>query len=402
MSSEILNQLNDTLSQQKGVLFVLPAIVSRASYCGRNIVSRNSEKEDTDERGYYAVERWIVSKTLAENDKPKENEGLSYVILKAKDQSIRKVQLVDLLKADQKKVMGEYADKWPLTKILDIGGKPVKPNFGDASDEVPEEEIPPIPAHVHYGNVCNGKASKCGKKEAYFFPPVDVEPFNASFGKTITRLGFKEGIDKEKFRRGLEKFGVDDSVYGLMEKYPINTYDGWTILPGVIHAPGPWLTFEIQLPQDDFNLAAWQLGKKITDEATRKETCDQLQLKGLSVDNFTAEVIEWELSTDKKFKDKYYRPAEVIEQGDFGRTIQIFFDGFYGEGYEVKAGQTYTRAADKRPFGGVVWSGEGLLNGNPVSATDDNCKEFLVVPNTPLEIKATAKPLFLYVVFPLE
>ena len=27
--------------------------------------------------------------------------------------------------------------------------------------------------------------------------------------------------------------------------------------------PGPWPTFEIQLPQDDFHLLAWQLGEQI-------------------------------------------------------------------------------------------------------------------------------------------
>ena len=40
--------------------------------------------------------------------------------------------------------------RWPLVKILDIGGKPVVPSFSD------EPEVPPIPAHVHNGIVVDG------------------------------------------------------------------------------------------------------------------------------------------------------------------------------------------------------------------------------------------------------
>ncbi len=29
---------------------------------------------------------------------------------------------------------------------------------------------------------------------------------------------------------------------------------------------GPWLTFEIQLPQDDFHLLAWVMGTKVSED----------------------------------------------------------------------------------------------------------------------------------------
>ena len=48
----------------------------------------------------------------------------------------------------------------------------------------------------------------------------------------------------------------------------------------VIHA-GPWLTFEIQLPQDDFNLLAWVLGEQISTAELGKSK-DDYQLRGLS------------------------------------------------------------------------------------------------------------------------
>ena len=44
---------------------------------------------------------------------------------------------------------------------------------------------------------------------------------------------------------------------------------------------GPWLTFEIQLPQDDFNLLAWVLGEQIPTAELAKSK-DDYQLRGLS------------------------------------------------------------------------------------------------------------------------
>ena len=51
------------------------------------------------------------------------------------------------------------------------------------------------------------------------------------------------------------------------------------------------------------------------------------------------------------------------KDGAWGRRIKLFYHEFYGEGFEVKSGQCYTRMADTRPYAGIVWSGRGVLNG---------------------------------------
>ena len=61
-----------------------------------------------------------------------------------------------------------------------------------------EEEVPPIPCHVHAGNVVGGHCVGHGKTEAYFFPPVDVPPYNLSLGSVKTRLGLRSGVEKEE------------------------------------------------------------------------------------------------------------------------------------------------------------------------------------------------------------
>jgi hypothetical protein len=67
-------------------------------------------------------------------------------------------------------------------------------------------------------------------------------------------------------------FGVDDSLYALLAEYRIRPRTNWTVPTHVIHAPGPWPTFEIQLPQDDYQLLAWKLGRPIADDAERAGT----------------------------------------------------------------------------------------------------------------------------------
>jgi len=392
------NKIVKTLERQQGILFAEPAIVHRSKYSGRDILAKNSRFAEgyVDDRGYVPVEWWIMSKTPAENEISKEGEGLSSLILET-ELGKENVLFKEAAEVSEEKLLGNFASLWPLTKILDIGGEPVQPSFSLV------EEVPPIPCHVHSGKIVNGKCEGRGKLEAYFFPPVNVPPYSQNFGRTITRLGIKSNISKAEVAEKLKQFGKDDSMYELCNTCEINAYDGWTILPGVVHAPGPWPTFEIQLPQDDFNLCSWQLSKRFSPEEL-PEKKQELQLRGLKDESaFVEEAINWEVSTDAQFKERYYQLAKVLQQGPWGRQMQIFFGQFYGEAFEIAPGQTWVRNADVRPFAGIVWSGHGLLNGNEININHQEKKEFLVTPNTTITIKNTGEiPLLMYTVFPLK
>ncbi len=391
------HKLTKTLERQQGILFAEPAIVHRSKYSGRDIIAKNSKFAEgyTDKRGYVPVEWWIMSKTPSENEISKEGEGLSSLILET-ELGKEKVPFKEAVEVNGEKLLGDFALLWPLTKILDIGGEPVKTSFSSV-------EVPPIPCHVHSGNIVDGKCKGKGKLEAYFFPPVNVSPYNQNLSRAITRLGLKSNLSKEEVAEKLKQFGQDDSMYELCNPYEINAYDGWTILPGVVHAPGPWPTFEIQLPQDDFNLCSWQLGKRFSPEEL-PEKKQELQLRGLKdEEDFIAQAINWEVSTDANFKEKYYRPAKIIQQGPWGRQMQIFFDQFYGEAFEIAPGQSWVRNADVRPFAGITWSGQGLLNSNEINVLNKERKEFLVIPNTAITVKNTGETaLMVYTVFPLN
>ena len=64
-----------------------------------------------------------------------------------------------------------------------------------------EEEVPPIPCHVHSGDVLGGRCVGHGKTEAYFFPPLNVPPYdkyNLELDAVKTRLGLRPGTTREQ------------------------------------------------------------------------------------------------------------------------------------------------------------------------------------------------------------
>jgi hypothetical protein len=159
------------LARGRGLVFAEAATVHRPTYCGRSILAPNSSFSDarcTDARGYVPVEWWIMSATEARNDVPRPDEGLTALLLPGPGPA--RVFFRDALAGAADLLLGDYAAQWPLTKILDIGGPAVQPSFPGAP------EVPPIPAHVHAGDVVCGRCQGGGKLEAYFFPPLHVPP----------------------------------------------------------------------------------------------------------------------------------------------------------------------------------------------------------------------------------
>jgi len=350
-----------------------------------------------DDRGYVPTEWWIMSKTPAENTVTKDKEGLTSIKLGAdKDGNLKSVLLTEALDLAEEALMGKYRNQWPLTKVLDIGGANAKPSFGG-------EEVPPIPPHVHAGYICDGCCGGQGKLEAYFFPPLDVPPYNMDLGEVTTRLGLKPATTKTQCLKCLKQFGIDDSMYTLLNKFKIKPRTTWHIPTHVVHSPGPWPTFEIQLPQDDSNLLAWRLGDRLSDDE-REGVVVEEQLKGISShESLLEQTLKWDLNIDKEFEKKWHHTCENLDEGDWGRRMRLFYHDFYGEGFEINSKKSYTRQADDRPYAGIVWSGSGTINGQKLDVADASCREFLITPNTAVTFESSSDtPLLCYTVFPFE
>lgn len=399
------------LKANGGILLATCSFVSREMYNGRSILSPNSQPEHADHRGYVPVERWIMSKTIAENPIMVDAEGVS--LLLTPDGSVRLDKACEDSATDFA-LFGPYSKSWPLTKVLDIGGVPHQPSFAKEG----KLEVPPIPAHVHPGYVQNGACRmQEGKLEAYFFPPVDDSTVYAGSipesEQVITRLGLMPGVTKEQVRAALDKFGVDDELYSLLQVYRIEANTGWTIQPGILHAPGPWPTFEIQRAQDDAHILAWKLGQPVKDGEELSKIWASNFKKGLrDADDVMAQTIHFKGSLDPKFQEKWFRPCAPIERGAWGSRRRIFHHEFNGEGFEVLPGQSYERPAGDEPCAALVWSGcgelvavgAGTFPSLRLEALTDANSEFLVTPRTRVRITNThaSQTLFVYTVLPIS
>ncbi|MBM3777942.1 MAG: hypothetical protein FJW23_06825 [Acidimicrobiia bacterium] len=381
-----------TLAAQQGLLVAQPAIVRRGSYSGRGLLGDNESFTigDLDDRGYLAVEWWIMSAVAAANPEPRPGEGLTGLEL----DDGRHVPLPDALAACGRDLLGDGVARWPLIKLLDVGGAPVMPDFSATA------ESPPIPAHVHAGEIVNGYPVGPGKVEAYCFPPVDVPPYSRTLSNVVTRLGLRPGTTREQCTAALAAFGTSDAVYGLLNEFPATPYDGWTVPAGVLHAPGPWPTIEVQTPQDDFNFAAWRLGERL-DEAARRQELQRMVLRGLpDVEAFVARLLDWETTTAVDFEARFRRPAVVLDEGRWGRRLRTFFDPFDGEALEVRPGEGWSSGADPRPRALVVWSGSGTVNGLRVDAA--GCRELLAVAGASLDVRNDGDTtLMVFAFFPM-
>lgn len=392
--STLESRVGDALGAQRGVVRARPAIVFRDTYTGRGVLGDNRayDSSEADARGYLPVEWWIMSLTVARNNDPRPGEGRTELLIDDEP-----VPLDVALDAAGAALFGAARPSWPLIKLLDIGGDPVVPDFA------PEAEVPPIPVHVHGGTIENGRARRPGKLEAYFFPPLDVAGLDLGPERVRTRLGLAPGVSRDEFERALALFGQSDRMYALLQEFDVAPFDGWIIRPGILHAPGPWPTVEVQTPQDDFNLASWQLGQRIP-ESRRAQEIDRFVLRGLpDLASFANEVVDWDASRAEGFRDRAYRPARVIDEGAWGCRWQTFFDEFDGEAVAVSRGCSVTLRARDVPQAFAVWAGEGAVNGLAVGARAWETREVLVAPGHAITLDAASSgPLWIFSFAPIR
>jgi sugar/nucleoside kinase (ribokinase family) len=206
---------------------------------------------------------------------------------------------------------------------------------------------------------------------------------------------------------------MNDTMYEHLNEYSVVPYSGWTIECGVIHAPGPYPTFEVQLPQDDGNLLAWQLGQTIVSEKERREEKVRSMLRSEVIDAgmLFDQVVDLKLTSDPLFREKYFHPSQILDSGDWGERLQTFFKRFYGEAIRLNPNTSYVLQASEKPCALVVWSGRGTVNGHEVQVEEKSVglenmsrREMLIARNTKVEITNTddQETLLLLSVYPFK
>jgi mannose-6-phosphate isomerase len=291
---------------------------------------RLAEARDTD-----YPEDWVGSITLANN--PGEghpgDEGLSYITLSSGEQIALKAILEqfpeELLGADHVAKYG--ASSGLLVKLL------------DSSIRLPIHCHPTRPfAREHFSSIF-------GKTEAWIVIGTrempGIEPY--------IMLGFKEGVDKQTFRRQVERQEIANMQAGL-HRVPVAPGDIFYVKAGLPHAIGEGVfLIEAQEPTDFSIVAEWE---------------------GFPIDPQDAHIgLGWDMAINC-FDFTNYRQQQLLDE--YKLAPQLLRQDRGGEEWQLLGGKTadYFRATrlvvrgelplDQAGFYiGIVTGGSGVLTG---------------------------------------
>src|SRR5216110_2345650 len=224
--------IQDALDEGKGLLRLEPCWVPRSfMHPGRRLRLHPDDLYALGAHRGGINERWFSSTTNADNGPgTPADEGLSYVRANG-----GRFLLKDAVETAGDLLLGAET-------MAREGGWNLLCKFFD--------NLGPIPHHMHQSEEQAKLLGRRGKPEAYYFPPQYNQTDN-NFPHTF--MGLEPGTTKEDVRRCLERWDRgDNGITFLSRAYRLEPGTGWQINPGILHAPGPLVTYEPQVNSDVF------------------------------------------------------------------------------------------------------------------------------------------------------
>lgn len=292
------NTIREYFMASDGILNLIPIFVPRRfGAAGKRL---RLHRDD-----YYALgthrgsikERWFSSVICAMNGKYAAwDEGLSYVNIDGTTGSkILLRDFVDTLKGELTgdKIWNRY-ENWPMySKFFDYEG--------------------PLFHHLHLGFDAAARVGKSGKPEAYYYPPQ----YNNYPGKfPHTYFGFSPDVTKDMIKERLSHYSENDiRITELSRCYRIELGTGWYTPPGVVHAPGSYLTYEPQWNSDVNAVFENITDNEIYDESFLFENVPEDKKGDL---DYIISLMDFDANVDPEYRKTYFRPPLTIEEnGDY-------------------------------------------------------------------------------------
>lgn len=337
-----IREMRGYLIEKSGVLNLMPVFVPRRfGQAGHRLRLHPDD--------YFALgtgrgtikERWFSSVICAMNGADAApDEGLSYINIDGdRDHKISLREFVDTLGPE---LIGSYLYEtyktWPMySKFFDYEG--------------------PLFHHLHLGFEDAARVGKIGKPEAYYYPP-QMNNYPGKFPHTY--FGFDPDVKKEEVRERLGSYTEKDiRITELSRAYRIELGTGWYTPPGVMHAPGSYLTYEPQ-----WNSDVNSVFENITDGEIYRRDFLVENLPEEDRDNLdkVMALLDWDKNTDPNYRKHYFRPPLVITDNDRYTEKWISYGNPYIAAKElsVKPGQTAV-IADETAYGCILLQGWGTL-----------------------------------------
>ena len=337
--------IREVFEQNEGIFRLAPVFIPRRfSKAGRRLRLHPHD--------YYALgtargsikERWFSS-VIAPMNGPlaPADEGLSYV-------SYGKTTAERFLLRDAVDCLGAALIG---TKLMDAYGTwPMYSKFFDYAE--------PLFHHLHLSFEAAARVGKLGKPEAYYYPP---QYNNYAGTNPSTYFGFSPEVTKDEVKARLAAYEAGDNrITELSRAYRIELGTGWYTPPGVVHAPGSYLTYEPQWNSDVNSVYENIAGAEVYPYEFLAENCPPDKQRDL---DYILSLMDWEKNVDPDYRKNHFRPP-VLESEAEGvyRQNWIVYDTSYIGAQELTVfpGQS---AVIRNPgaYGIVVTQGTGIIGG---------------------------------------
>jgi hypothetical protein len=335
--------IRDTFEKGQGILRLVPNFVPRRfSQAGRRLRLHPDDDYALGTKRGSIKERWFSSVIAAMNgDLAPADEGMSYVAPtdRIEDKFLFK-DAVDELGPD---LIGPELHQtygtWPMySKFFDY-------------------ELP-LFFHLHLTDQAAARVGRIGKPEAYYFPP-QLNNHPGTF--PVTYFGFDPTVTKEQVRQKLLEFEQRDTrITELSRAYRLQLGTGWYTPPGVLHAPGSYLTYEPQWNSDVNSVYENVTSGEVYPYEFLVENCPED--KKCDVD-YVLSLMDWEENVAPNYRKKYFRPPITCSHSDERHTEKwVVYASKYFSAKEltVMPGQTVV-VKDQAAYGCILVQGHGTF-----------------------------------------
>ena len=341
MSEEKLIQ--KTYLEHGGIFKLIPVFVPRLfSSPGRRLrLHPNDYYAFGTERGAIK-ERWFSSVIRCNNGPlTNEDEGYSYVSCGSspKDRFTLKAAVEELGALLIGQDMMDLYGTWPMySKFFDYDV--------------------PLFHHLHLSFDAAAKVGALGKPEAYYYPP---QYNNYAGSMPVTYFGFDPSCTKEEVRERLLMYLRDDNrITELSRAYRIELGTGWYTPPGVLHAPGSYLTYEPQWNSDVNSVYENIASGEVYDYNFLVENLPEEEKSSVDA---VMNLMDWKANTDPCYREHYYRrPLVAARDAGVYEEKWIVYGNAYLGAKELTV-EPYQEAVikDSGAYGCIVVQGHGTL-----------------------------------------
>ena len=330
------------LEESGGILNLIPVFVPRRfGAAGHRLKLHPDDYFALGTKRGSIKERWFSSVICAMNgEDAAPDEGMSYVNIDGNIEN--KVSLKDFVDTLQGELIGQpLFDRfgtWPMySKFFDYEG--------------------PLFHHLHLDFEAAARVGKLGKPEAYYYP-AQYNNYPGKFPHTY--FGFDPDVTKEDVKARLANYTAGDTrITELSRAYRIELGTGWYTPPGVVHAPGSYLTYEPQWNADVNSVYENICDSEIYDYSFLAENCPEDKMEDL---DYIISLMDWDKNVDPHYRKTFFRPPVVIVENEQYTEKWITYGNEYIAAKEltVQPGQTVT-ITDDTAYGCILVQGYGKI-----------------------------------------